>query len=276
MKRYRVSELVSVALPASAAVMLVSGVLLWRADWLAGWLVPWLQGACLTAFAVLGAASVAAASCMAGHAQAAIVHGKRFRSVYWPAILFGLGYAMAGAIGVHIGWEVLTKPSMADMHLPASEVVVAASLFLALGKPVFAFVLEGRKQVDAFEVAEEDKAREAAALAREEAQDRAQGRRFTVVGGIGAVGAAAALLGAPMDTPAPSPYPTHDVAQEPAERPQSAVLDTRSFSPKDRAKFEEFKQAIARYPISQAIHKVGVPRSTGYHWAKLIGETQAA
>lgn len=262
MSRYRLSELVSVALPASAAAMLVSGVLLWRADWINPALVPLLKGACLTAFAVLGAAAVAAASCMAGHAQAALVLGRKFRSVYLPAVFFGLGYAMAGAIGVHIGWEVLTKPDLASMHLPPGWVVVAASLFLALGKPVFAFVLEGRKQVDKHIEAEADREMRAEAEKREERQEA---RKFPrLVTGIGAIGAAAALAGAGFAGPVVEPPKFEEASVAPSKSAEAPSWVKRKL----KARYAEFASQLDRgASVTQAARAAGVAESTAFYWA---------
>jgi hypothetical protein len=284
MRTYRLSELVSVAMPAATGVMLFTGILLWKSDWVPAELVPWLKPLCLAAFAVMGVSAVAAGACMAAHAMAAHTAGGTFKGLSRVALVFSAGFALVGALGVHIGWEVLTKASMAEMALPSSGVIVAASLFLAFAKNAFWFVLEGRKQVDRWIEAEADKALRSEVEQREARQDARS--HLSLVRGIGPLAAAAALAGAGMASAPPLTFPTEETAQAPspeASKSQSAELVPVKapawVQKKLRARYEAFAAELNRSGgvVLQAARVAGVPSSTAFYWSgRLSAEKQSA
>jgi len=266
-QEFRWSNLFSFTLPASAAAMLIAGVLAWRPEFVPAGFADLARTVCLVAFAVLGASAIGAASCMFSHASAARAAGKAWRHVMVPALLFGAGFALASAIGVHIGWEVLTKPNLASMSLPSSGVVVAASLFLALGKPMLAWVVEGRRQIA--QAAANAEIAEAKAEAKERETRDSEERKLRLVGGgtAMAIGAAAALAGAGSPPPAPMEYPTHET--------QQAGLQTRGMGASrevDRVRISMLDDAAraelegrARVMLAAEMPLRVVERETGLH-----------
>jgi len=264
MKSYRLSELVSVAMPAATGVMLFTGILLWKSDWVPAGMVEVLKPLCLAAFAVMGVSAVAAGACMAAHAMAAHAAGATFKGLFRVALIFSAGFALVGALGVHIGWEVLTKPSMAEMALPTSGVIVAASLFLAFAKNAFWFVLEGRKQVDRWIEAEDEKQIRAEAAQREAVQDQRRAR-LSLVSGIGALGAAAALAGAGFAGPAVEPPKVEEASAAPVKSTADAPHWVKR---KLKARYQAFAgQLESGASVTQAARAANVADSTAFYWA---------
>ena len=272
---YRWSHLIAAALPGASIVMLVSGVFLWREEWLSPIVVPYLRVACLGAFAVLAAAAVGAASCMAAHAAAAQQLGREWRRVYVPAWIYAVIFAFAGGFGIEIGYYVVQGADLKAASMPDPSISVAVSVFLALGKIVFQFVLEGRKQVDrelenreAARIRDEATAREkeqagAIPAARGGKSPGAYRKGFRTVGALGA----AAALGVSGGAPAPVTYPTHTVeTQQTANKttPQArTATKTAARGDREVAK-ERARQMLAEGSLSdRAISReTGVPRST--------------
>lgn len=253
---FRFSDALAIAMPCCAAAMLVAGVVWWQADHVpAGW-VELARVIVVIGYALLGACAIGASSVMFCHAAAAMPHGRRFRSVYVPALIFGSGFAGASAIGVHIGWEMLTTPGGHHVALPPASAVTAASIFLAAGKPVFSFVLEGRRAVARYEESlehrramEDARASEAAqaaadAIRRGAATDIAAAREKRAsaprIAAVGAIGAAAALAGLGEPAPAPLIYPTHEV-ETPATRAAGSYREARV----SREAFERISAALS-------------------------------
>jgi hypothetical protein len=261
--KYEVSKFFAWALTGSVAAMLVAGVLLWRSDFLPATLNagPFLKAVCVAAFALAGASAMGAANCMASHAQVAWKHGRRYLHVAIPATFFAVGFALTGAVGVHIGWEVLTKPDMSEMALPPGALVVACAVFVAMGKMSSNWIISGRESIDKDEAKEEDERvrRETEAkesLVRAETDAR---RGFSVMDG----GKAAAMGMLALGLGAGALPPQADAA--PVGIEQSAVVDVAKLPQERREEMarQMFEQGAQIRPTMRACHLT-------YHRARAI------
>ncbi|HEY7799104.1 MAG TPA: hypothetical protein VIA80_10090 [Hyphomonadaceae bacterium] len=127
---------------------------------------------CVAAFAGMMAFGIGLVNCSAAGALQAIKHCKpNGRRVDWavlvPALACCVGFAFATNIGVHFGWEMLKANAPADARLPPAAIVDAVFYVFAFAKPAMAWIVEGRKTMDAEDFA----ARQA--LRRREAADMA-------------------------------------------------------------------------------------------------------
>ena len=253
MRTYFWSRLIAVALPAGSITLLVAGILLARADWLPAGLVWPLQAASLVAVATLAAAAVGGASCMAGHGYAAMALGRAWRRVYVPALLFAAIYASVGAWGIHVGYLVVVGEPLDLATLVPAHLVTTAGVFLALGKIVFAFVLEGRADVDR-EIerradervrleAREREQRLPPQVARFEAPQSRLGR------GLRAAGAVALMASAPLAVATPPPV---------------AAISEPQTAEGTRARFLALWAENGN--VCAAARTVGVHRRTAFKW----------
>jgi hypothetical protein len=126
---------------------------------------------CAIAFAAMAALAVASAN----NAAAAAMHAiSRPEGWHWPtlapAILCAVGFAVASNVAVHLGWSVLAASASHPDDLPAAWAVEVAALFLCFAKPAMAWIIEGRKAMDAasHRAAEMAEAAELAAIRKAE------------------------------------------------------------------------------------------------------------
>ena len=66
-----------------------------------------------------------------------------------PALLCCIGFAFATNIGVHMGWEIVKVNAPAGAHLPPAFTIDAVFYIFAFAKPAMAWIVEGRKAMDA-------------------------------------------------------------------------------------------------------------------------------
>jgi hypothetical protein len=139
-----------------------------------------IAGLCVVAFAAMMAFGIGLVNCSAAGALQAIKHRKSDgRRVDWavllPALACCAGFAFATNIGIHFGWEILTANAPAGAKLPPAIVVDAVFYVFALAKPAMAWIVEGRKAMDAedFAARQAGRRKEAADIAAAE-QARAE------------------------------------------------------------------------------------------------------
>ncbi len=113
--------------------------------------IGWL---CVIAFAAMMAFGIGLVNCAASGAMHAIKHrksdgGKVDYAVLLPALLCCLGFAFATNIGVHMGWEIVKTNAPAGAHLPPAATVDIVFYIFAFAKPAMAWIVEGRKSMDA-------------------------------------------------------------------------------------------------------------------------------
>lgn len=145
---YRWSSIFAWGLTLSGASLAVGGVIgmFWPA-----FDISWL---CIIAFAGMMAFGIGLVNCSAAGALQAIKHRKDDgRQVDWtvlaPALAVCLGFAFATNIGVHMGWEVVKANAPAGAHLPPAVTIDAVFYIFAFAKPAMAWIVEGRKAMDA-------------------------------------------------------------------------------------------------------------------------------
>lgn len=113
--------------------------------------ISWL---CVAAFAAMMAFGIGLVNCAASGAMHAIKHrkadgGKVDWAVLLPALLCCVGFAFATNIGVHMGWEIVKANAPAGAALPPATTVDIVFYIFAFAKPAMAWIVEGRKSMDA-------------------------------------------------------------------------------------------------------------------------------
>jgi hypothetical protein len=139
--------------------------------------ITWL---CVAAFAGMMAFGIGLVNCSAAGALHAIKHrkadgGKVDWAVLLPALLCCLGFAFATNIGVHMGWEIVKINAPAGARLPPATTVDIVFYIFAFAKPAMAWIVEGRKAMDAetYATRQAQRRKEAAELAAAEASTQA-------------------------------------------------------------------------------------------------------
>jgi hypothetical protein len=134
--------------------------------------ISWL---CVAAFAAMMAFGIGLVNCAASGAMHAIKHrksdgGKVDYAVLLPALACCVGFAFATNIGVHMGWEIVKVNAPAGAHLPPAFTIDAVFYIFAFAKPAMAWIVEGRKAMDAETMAtrQAQRRKEAAELAAAE------------------------------------------------------------------------------------------------------------
>lgn len=165
-REYTWSSIFAWGLTLSGAVLATGGVIgmFWpQLD--IGWL-------CIIAFAGMMAFGIGLVNCSAAGALQAIKHrkangGQIDWSVLIPAIACCLGFVFATNVGVHLGWEIVTTHAPAGAKLPPAMTVDAVFYIFAFAKPAMAWIVEGRKAMDAEDYAarQAERRREAADVA---------------------------------------------------------------------------------------------------------------
>ncbi len=182
--------------------------------------ISWL---CVGAFAGMMAFGIGLVNCSAAGALQAIKHRKPDgRQVDWavlvPALACCIGFAFATNIGVHMGWEIVKANAPDGATLPAAATVDAVFYIFAFAKPAMAWIVEGRKAMDAEAYAAHRAAR------REEAAE------------VAAMEFARAEIA--RADPAPQPAAAAEPAlpaPAPAAQPEAAAQAQAEDAPKPRA-----------------------------------------
>ncbi len=109
---------------------------------------------CIIAFAAMMAFGIGLVNCSAAGALHAVKHRKADGTqVDWtvlvPALAVCLGFAFATNIGVHLGWEIVKANAPAGAKLPPSSTINIVFYIFAFAKPAMAWIVEGRKAMDA-------------------------------------------------------------------------------------------------------------------------------
>lgn len=166
-REYTWSSIFAWGLTLSGAVLATGGVLgmFWpQLD--IGWL-------CIIAFAGMMAFGIGLVNCSAAGALQAIKHRKpNGQQVEWavlvPALACCIGFVFATNVGVHLGWEIVTINAPEGARLPPVVTVDAVFYIFAFAKPAMAWIVEGRKTMDAEDFAARQAVRrqEAAEIAR--------------------------------------------------------------------------------------------------------------
>jgi hypothetical protein len=145
---YRWSSIFAWGLTLSGASLAVGGVvgMFWPATD--------ISALCIVAFAGMMAFGIGLVNCSAAGALQAVKHRKEDgRQVDWtvlaPALAVCFGFAFATNIGVHMGWEVVKANAPAGAHLPPAVTIDAVFYIFAFAKPAMAWIVEGRKAMDA-------------------------------------------------------------------------------------------------------------------------------
>jgi hypothetical protein len=165
-REYTWSSIFAWGLTLSGAVLATGGVIgmFWpQLD--IGWL-------CIIAFAGMMAFGIGLVNCSAAGALQAIKHrkpdgGQVDWAVLIPALACCLGFVFATNVGVHLGWEIVTSNAPAGAKLPPTMTVDAVFYIFAFAKPAMAWIVEGRKAMDAedFAARQAQRRREAGDLA---------------------------------------------------------------------------------------------------------------
>jgi hypothetical protein len=109
---------------------------------------------CVIAFASMMAFGIGLVNCSAAGALQAIKHRKpNGKQVDWavliPALACTVGFVFATNVGVHMGWEIVIANAPVGAKLPPAVVVDAVFYIFAFAKPAMAWIVEGRKAMDA-------------------------------------------------------------------------------------------------------------------------------
>ena len=169
-RTYTWSSIFAWGLTLSGATLATGGVLgMFWPQMDIGWL-------CVGAFAAMMAFGIGLVNCAASGAMHAIKHrkadgGKVDYAVLLPALACCVGFAFATNIGVHMGWEIVKANAPAGAHLPPAATVDIVFYIFAFAKPAMAWIVEGRKAMDAetFAVRQLQRRKDAADMADAEA-----------------------------------------------------------------------------------------------------------
>jgi hypothetical protein len=145
---YRWSSIFAWGLTLSGAALATGGVIgmFWpKLD------ISWM---CVAAFAGMMAFGIGLVNCSAAGALHALKHRKADgRQVDWailaPAIACCLGFVFATNIGVHMGWEIVKVHAPDGARLPPNVTIDIVFYIFAFAKPAMAWIVEGRKAMDA-------------------------------------------------------------------------------------------------------------------------------
>ncbi len=199
--------------------------------------ISWM---CVVAFAGMMAFGIGLVNCSAAGALQAIKHRKPDgRQVEWavliPALVCTLGFVFATNVGVHMGWEIVIANAPEGAKLPPAVVVDSVFYIFAFAKPAMAWIVEGRKSMDAEAYAAHRAAR------RQEANEMAEAEMiraaFARAGAVAeqtdqageAIAEGSAALAEPAATAEPQPASavTAETTPEAAPEPKARQVKTR-------------------------------------------------
>lgn len=209
-RAYTWSSIFAWGLTLSGATLATGGVIgMFWPEMDIGWL-------CVIAFAGMMAFGIGLVNCSAAGALQAIKHRKtNGGQVDWavliPALACCIGFAFATNIGVHLGWEIVKAKAPADAKLPSAYTVDAVFYIFAFAKPAMAWIVEGRKAMDA-----EDYAAHRAARRQEAAETAAAEFARAELARADMLMPAPPLHSFLSEAPAATPEPAPAVVSEPA------------------------------------------------------------
>lgn len=198
--------------------------------------ISWM---CVVAFAGMMAFGIGLVNCSAAGALQAIKHRKPDgRQVEWavllPALACTIGFVFATNVGVHMGWEIVIANAPEGAKLPPAVIIDAVFYIFAFAKPAMAWIVEGRKAMDAEAYAAHR------AMRRQEAEDMAESEMIRAE--FARAGAAApqfeqAAEAATQQASAEGagPAPAAEAPPQPRETAQYATPDPAEDAPKSRA-----------------------------------------
>lgn len=209
-----------------------------------------LRTLCVISFAAVAGLALANANNAAAAAMHAMTRGTHWKQWHWPTLLPALicaaGFCLSSVIGVHLGWEIMTRGAT-HAELPEAPQVLIAAAFLAFAKPAMSWVIEGRRAMDkadadaaeALENTRLDALRQAEIASRNPpASDNVTHlrprQRRTVVGAAAA--ASALLLGAPHDAAEAAPLTQQDAPTQPASDAPETQPETQAEAPQPAPK----------------------------------------
>jgi hypothetical protein len=169
-------------------------------------------------------------NCSAAGALQAIKHRKPDgRQVEWavliPALACTIGFVFATNVGVHMGWEIVIANAPEGAKLPPAIMVDAVFYIFAFAKPAMAWIVEGRKAMDAEAYAAHR------AMRRHEANEMAEAEMIR---------AEFTRAGAAM-TQAEHPTEAAPTGAEPAPEAQPVAQDTTTQSAEEAPKPRQSK-----------------------------------
>lgn len=222
-RNYTWSSIFAWGLTLSGATLATGGVLgMFWPQMDIGWL-------CVTAFAGMMAFGIGLVNCAASGAMHAIKHrkadgGKVDYAVLLPALACCVGFAFATNIGVHMGWEIVKINAPQGANLPPAVTVDAVFYIFAFAKPAMAWIVEGRKAMDAEDYAVRQAQR------RKDAADMAAAEAALETARAGLAQAAAMMAD----------------ASAPAETTEAATSEAKTRAPRKPKTEEELREAARR------------------------------
>lgn len=205
---------------------------------------------CIIAFASMMAFGIGLVNCSAAGALQAIKHRKpNGRQVDWavliPALVCTVGFVFATNVGVHMGWEIVIANAPAGAKLPPPVVVDAVFYIFAFAKPAMAWIVEGRKAMDAEAYAAHR------AMRRQEANEMAEAEMIRAEFARAGASAARAetVIEAPQQeetaTAEPAPEAPAPVAETAPEMASEAAPKARATKSRRKPKSVEEQRAAA-------------------------------
>lgn len=228
-RAYTWSSIFAWGLTLSGATLATGGVIgMFWPEMDIGWL-------CVIAFAGMMAFGIGLVNCSAAGALQAIKHrktngGQVDWAVFIPALACCIGFAFATNIGVHLGWEIVKAKAPADARLPSAYTVDAVFYIFAFAKPAMAWIVEGRKAMDAEDYAAHRAARrqEAAEIAAAERARTEQAQAEVLMPAPPLQTLQPLLPETPVATPEPAPA-------APVIEPAAPVIAEKAAAPAEEA-----------------------------------------
>ena len=199
--------------------------------------IGWL---CVGAFAAMMAFGIGLVNCAASGAMHAIKHrkldgGRVDYAVLLPALACAAGFAFATNIGVHMGWDIVKANAPAGAHLPPAATIDIVFYIFAFAKPAMAWIVEGRKAMDAETLAARQMQR------RKEAAEMAAAEAALEAARAGLAQAAAVMADAAASSEAPA-----EATSAEAEAEAEPAPPPRTRAPRKQKTEEELREAARR------------------------------
>ena len=293
MKNHIVSSLCALIMTAALASLIASGILLWKQDMMPDW--NWLTqsaGAiCVLAFVGIAVSAVISGVCASSHAERAWRAGPRYAHIRNIALLYAAACVGVDVLAAHVGIQILNG---GEIVMPPAWITSAGAVFVALARPLMAYIIQGVDGIAADEALAREKDEHAQTLAEigaraNEARARSdagvvelevkRGGLLKAAGGAAlAVGAAAAVLGIGPTPQTPSipefaqsydeATPQYDLATQNLETLiDPAGVWERGPRRMNRDKFEQAVAMVRDGADARALSReFGVDAKTGRQW----------